>query len=68
MGTHATKKQLANATHVKSSAMRRVRPSTAGLKITGLLMNWKGVRMKQKVPMCHQMKILDAEARAPRNP
>jgi len=55
MGTQATNKQLATAPHAKSSAMRRVCPSPAELKTPRLSINWKGVRMKQKVPMCHQM-------------
>ena len=68
MGTQATNKQLATATQAKSSAMRRVFPSTAGLKKPRLSINWKGVRMKQKVPMYHHMKILEAKARTQRNP
>jgi hypothetical protein len=39
MGTQATNKQLAKATHAKSSAVRRDCPLPTGLKTPGLWMN-----------------------------
>jgi hypothetical protein len=63
MGTMATSKQLAQATHAKSPAMRRVCPSPEVLKTPARWMSWERVRMKQMVRFCHEMKHLDGKAR-----
>jgi hypothetical protein len=65
MGTMATSKQLAQATHAKSPAMRLVCPSPEVLKTPARWMSWERVRMKQMVGFCHEMKHLDGKARAP---